>query len=465
MLYRNDNPVLFQCVATALEQIDPTFNSLTAPSMTDEQLQKITRLQVRRTFSSLESLEGIEQLKNLETLVVIGNDYYQCALNYKEQEEIQQHFKNFDYTEDFKFIEDIFFNDNQISQADLERLYELKNLKMLNLSNQRKIEKMDLSKLPNLEVLLMRSSSIESVSGLSKCKAVQNGDREYHFDFSGCESLSVNDLPELYESIKNAPSFNMENEIIFPVLTYARCFTDLQKSSNETLRDIASDDLANEIFKWAEIDQGGVNAVVNSKQMEIATDRCMNIIRHVCQDNPESDVEKISRWYRYICDKITYDTERLQQSEAKPTASMTKKEREQLINQTRSMFFTLFREKGVCTGIRNLFNFGTNLMNITALPINCLTKEKSSESSAIADHAISFVETQNGIPYFLDPTWDLGTSQSRYFMLTKEEMENANHIFTLEGKKFKNGISVRRELSSFGLDRTQIPFDEKPKDK
>lgn len=465
MLFRKDNPALFNCIASAFREVDPSFDSLLSPSMTDEQLSKVTKLRVKRGFSSVQSLEGIEQLKNLETLMVVGNDYYQCALDYKDQEQTQQLYPDIDYSEDFKYIEDNYYNDNQISQADIKRLYELKNLKMLNLSNQRKIKEMDLSKLPNLEVLLIHSSSLESVSGLSKCKAVQNGDREYRYDFSGCESLSVEDLPELYESLKNSPSINMESEIVFPVLTYARCFTDLQESSSTVLHDISFDDSASDIIKWAEIDQGGVNAVVNSRQMELAADKCKNIIRHICQDNPESDVEKLSRWYRYICDKITYDTERLQKAEEKRNSPMSKIEREQLINQTRSMFFTLYRGKGVCTGIRNLFNFDANLMNITALPINCLTKEKSSESSAIADHAISFVQTQDGIPYFLDATWDLGTSQSRYFMLTKEEIENANHIFTLEGKNFKNGISVKNAISSHGFNKTQVTFDEKSQGK
>ena len=181
----------------------------------------------------------------------------------------------------------------------------------------------------------------------------------------------------------------------------------------------------------------------------------------------------MANWYRWLTDHITYDHEALEAGHHN-YEGLSATQRDKMHNQSRSSFHTLWTGKGVCTGIRNIFNFGCELMNVEALPANCRATEREGvkdTATTIADHAVSMLSVQSDgkVQHLLcDPTWDLGKPESRHFMCTFEEAEDRGHQFTVEsdGTKASDAeltTSLQPFLRQQGLLRTRQSSKESDK--
>lgn len=460
MLNRQDNPALFRAALNDLNLQGYNLSTVMTSKLSDEQIAKVTNLKIQPSSmgdSKLIGTKGLEQFKNLEHLSIVGQLYSKYARNFDAIYEKQKVIQNYDISSDLAFYQSE-YESGQLENQDLEAIYGLENLKSLNLSNQRKITELDLSSLTNLEnVTLTNATNLQKLSGLDKIEAIKTDNKGYTFDFSGCTALkTVENFDELVQNMINVKVTEAAPKIYFPTITYASIYRDQAMTENaDTLNKIDKNPALRDIVYWAEIDQGNVRKNHQTGQMEIATKRCEDIIRTVCKDNPQPDIERVSRWYRWICDNVEYDNDSFNKGKDK-TTTFSDSEREKFKNESRSSFYTLWNHKGVCTGIRNLFNFGATLMGYTSLPINCKAGEKQkNEQTTINDHAMSMMFVGDNA-YFFDPTWDLGNKVSRYFMLTKQEMEARAHNFSLENSGLVYGTaSIQQALYEMGCLKTK----------
>lgn len=467
MLQRRDNPELFDAIANAYEMQshDKNFNMVLAQSLSDEQLALITKLEIKPTSSSdVKSLKGIEQLSNLESLSVCGQKYTQHAEAFEKLYERKRIIPDYDASKDIEYYKRE-YDSCQLSDEEFERIYALKKLKNLDVSRQRKITKIDFSKLPALsECKAIDCKELKSVSGLEDTEAVKNGD-EFNFDFSGCDRLkTIENLPALVDSIKKF-STGSKQKIFFPSVTYARMYRENRDNNMGMINEMDDEALMNGVFRFTDIDQGNVRTELKPRQMHMATDRCVDIIRTANGDNSKADFSRLANWYRWLTDHIEYDYNALEAGK-KNYAGLSQYERDDLHNKSRSSFHTLWSSKGVCVGIRNLFNFGCELMNVEALPANCRGMKKSEVKdveTTVSDHAVSMLSIQkDGKSQHLicDPTWDLGKPESKNFLLTFEEAENNGHQFTMESDHIRETDaklvgSMQPFLSQQGLLKTQ----------
>lgn len=460
MLNKRDNPALFRAALDDLNRQGYKLDTIMTSTLSDEQIAKVTTLNVQPSSMAdgkLIGTKGLEQFKTIEHLSIVGQPYYKYARNFKAIYEKQKFIQNYDISSDLAFYQSE-YESGQLENQDIEVIYGLENLKSLNLSNQRKISELDLSSLPNLEnVTLTNATHLQKLSGLDKNNSIIKGEINYNFDFSGCTALkTVENFDKVVQNIQNARSANSAQIVYLPTVTYASTYRDYAITENkDVLNEITNDPTLNQTFQWTEICEGGVRKNHYTGQMAMATKRCEDIIRTVCKDNPQPDLERISRWYRWICDNITYDDESvaIEEDKANLKSNIT---REKVVNDTRSSFFTLWNKKGVCVGIRNLFNYGATLMGYTALPLNCMGGEKQANTqTTLNNHAISMMFAGDNA-YFFDPTWDLGKAQSEYFMLTKQEMEARAHNFSLESSGLAYGTaSFQQALREMGCLKTK----------
>ena len=119
----------------------------------------------------------------------------------------------------------------------------------------------------------------------------------------------------------------------------------------------------------------------------------------------------------------------------------------------RSSYVALINKKAVCTGISNLFNFLMADLGFTAEPCLCSTELANDARMTEANHRMTKIYL-NDIPYYCDPTWDLGSKESKFFCLTKEEMEKT-HKFDVSAHCAKSGPSYQKALKQLGLLQTK----------
>ncbi len=433
MLTKAENPALFTYVAVAASMVDKTINPILCTTLSDEQLAKVTSLEISATsLDNIASLKGIEKLPNLTTFSLNGNDPLKYQLKYFSALERARFAPDYDLEKDLKFFR-AETNACQINNEDLKYLYQCKKLASLNLDMQRNITDIDLSNFKGLRKLSMQNATgLKSVKGLDQLDAIkgknQDGKVDYYdtrYDFSGCTSLKeIENFTSVIDSVCANSSGDVESHLFLPTVTYASLYTGA-KAKNTQFEGLLKDEKFTDFIRWTDVDQGGVRFEHNSGQMSMATHRVEDIIRTVNQDDPKNDIGRLSGWYRWIADNVTYDNDGLDYSNSSGLSAKRYK------NVLRSSFETLWRKKGVCTGIRNLFNFGATLMGYTALPVNCRAENSADvkhSGMVVNDHALSLMFV-NDKPYFLDPTWDLGQQKSNYFLLTKEEIENKRHQF------------------------------------
>ena len=467
MLNKRDNPQLFYYVIREVAKTDSTVNPLLTVTLTDEQLSKVTRLDIRPTFfaeSNLSSLAGIEKLPNLEHLSVQGmsaKDYYDRTWPLTrlgiQSPQMDAELKNFANM----------YDSCQIQPQDTELIKKLPKLKTLDLSNQRNITELDISQNPELiNVNCSGATNLKKVVGLQELDCFNGHEPEFldemDFSFTECPMLGdIGNPDKLFTQAYDLSDLS-KPRLHFHTATYAKLFLQAQETGSQFQSMLVEqEESAAQVVEWVETGLKSFRCSHNSRQMKIINDRISNIIRTVCADNPSSDFEKLSRWYRWISDNCVYDHDGLKKEEDKVGS---KSSQQRNTSNMRSSFHTLWSRTGVCAGVANLFNYGATLMNFSAVPVYCRTSPLKPGENPLAvrpDHEASEMFTGDGTSLYFDSTWDLQKLFSANFALTKQEFFRT-HGITIESEKSKeSAYSYQVALTRMGCLSTQDPSMKK----
>lgn len=454
MLKRTDNPELFQAICSAYKKQcpeDKSFNAFIAQELPDDKLAKITSLRIQAgVLNDVKSLKGIEKLTNLTEFSLNGQSSWHNAREFKNMQAMSNN-PRFNLDEELdRLVEQ--YNCGQIE--DITPLYKLNNLKKLELKNQRKIKEIDFSNNPNLTVVDMSyCEGLETIKGLENLQVVKGmtvdgldftGSR---FEFSGCSGLkSVEKFDLLVERLDNIPKMDTDAHIFLPTTSYCHIARNNQGVCDHLA--YQKEKYSISPMNWTEIDKGGVRVENSSAQMVIAKRYADETIKTLFHGENPSSIELASGVYRWICDNIKYDYEGLEKSKVEdPNRKFRKKD------SIRSSFVALINKKAVCVGISNLFNFFMADLGFRAEPCLCSNNMSNDARMTEANHMMSRVYLNN-VPYYCDPTWDLGGKESKFFFLTKEEMEKT-HKFDISSYGIKSGRSWQQEFKQLGVLQTK----------
>lgn len=496
LIKTNENKGLFMAIVDAYNKqkdpSDPALNYFICKEISNEQLAKITKMNLSYAFCGQEitSLEGIDQLVNLQELKLDGATMSEAQFygprslgaifGKPTPEEIAQQ----------NGAIKSYYERNQIT--DISPLYGCKNLKKLSLNNQRSIREIDVSQFPKLQHLNMNNcKKLRVVKGLSNLEIFTTNKQDCYkakFSFNSCDSLnSIQNFPAVLNACKDEigtgnPIFNL------PATTY------IYLCQNNPIFDKKINDIEREnginIVNWTVVNAGNVVKNHNSQEMSETRKKLQEIITQENLNVGKNDLEKIANVYSWISKNVTYDRENEKNirrlAEMYQTAD-NKKAIGATFNRVASDITSpvevVKQKNGVCAGISNLFNCLLIEMGMEAVPVDVHTPDEDNpdyvpEERAQPTHQIGKVYIKNGKQVqalYFDPTNDLQSDINKrpgydfkLFGLTKEEMENnlgqPHYVFDENGKPMydSNGNVIVGEVSkmSFTLDYADEPNGE-----
>lgn len=410
MLKREENVELFDSICSNyMIREDVSF-------FDDFFLEKIKTLKI----DSIKTLNGIQKLKNLEILEIVGKEDSTNIFEYKEIYRRNRDNVNFNMQKVFMYYYGE-YTKNQINEEDLKHLYSLNNIKILNIGRQRNITNIDLKYFPKLEVLsltecmhLKEILNIESVCNL----------KNLHMDLAGCYRLKNIDGIEKLIEVRKLNS-QVKSKIYLPTIYFAKL--------NETIRKSIKNNT--KYFYWSELCPG-YRSDINDYNMSIAYNLAKDIVDE-CTRNDVDKMDKVSSIYRWVCNNISYDYEGLKMNENAPLYSA----REKYNKVIRSSFTTLYYKKGVCVGVSGLFNYLCSLVDVAAFPAYCSTKQIDYRRKVLNNHQISKIYL-NHVAYYFDPTFDLDAIEFEFFGKNKTEISDT-HFLAVGEYEEKNGKSIQ----------------------
>lgn len=428
MLERKENPELFEQIETSLN-INGNLSVLS-----DSLLSRIKSLKL----DHIDSLKGIEKLINLEYLEIVGKEDSTNIFEYKEIYRRNRDKSDFDMQKVFMYYYGE-YTKNQIKEEDLKYIYKLNNLKHLYLSRQRNIKQIDLKYFPYLETLdLTESVYLKEVINIDKLKKLDN----LFLDLAGCYRLKkiegINKLIEVRRLSKE------KSNIYLPTIYFSKLDEKYIKSINDKTR----------CFNWSELCPG-YRSNINDHNMNVAYVLAKDIVND-CTKLDEDKMDKVSSIYKWVCNHIAYDYEGLKMNENSPLYES----REKYNKVIRSSFTTLYYKKGVCVGVSGLFNYLCSLVDVTALPAYCSTKQIDFRRTVLGNHQISKIYLKNNAYYF-DPTFDLDAIEFEFFGKNKDEISNT-HFLAMGEYAEQSGKSIQNILRVNGYTRNNKGRDKGP---
>ena len=478
MFLKKENPQLFYFVAQAYQRLFPKekFSPILSTSLTDEQLSKITSVEIGASAfaeCNIQSLNGIEKLPNLEEFVLRGQSDTQNVSGYRrvQQQARRGIFNHAEYKTPQEFLQAnsrYFVESYNASQiTDLSALQKCSNLKKLDLAEQHSLGEIDISFWPNLIDLNMKNCrQLYKVKGLDKLRAVKSPtEKTEDFDasqltlnFTGCDFLRH---VEGFDQYVNAAVDFVNYD--YPMQLPTTAFCNLQRNHPDAMyRLVMEQQYGEKAVFWTECCEN-FKYMSSSVKMNMAKNRADNIIRTVCAGQEKSPMGQVSQVYRWICDNVTYDYSGLNSSKAdpKPRPDLDEKTDPFLLNnysqnKIRTLHAALFSKTAICVGVSNLFNFMVSDLGYLTSRVFCSSESADDPNLTIADHQMSAVYVESD-PYYCDATWDLGREVSQYFCLTGEEISK-DHNFTIsESSMNKSPKSLQDMLRSAGYLQTQQP--------
>lgn len=416
MFKREENIKLFDCISKMLANNNSNvFN--------DALLGKITYLKLE----DIDSLKGIEKIKNLERLEIIGKEDSTNIFEYKKIYQKNRENVNFDMKDVFMYYYGE-YTKNQISEDDLKYIYKLNKLRYLDLSRQRNLINIDLKDLTNLETIILKEciylKNIKNLDGLK----INKRPFALYLDLAGCYRLK--NIEGLNYYISHLMINNSKTNIYLPTIYFSKLPKSYQKRINENTH----------VFHFSELCPG-YRSDINDYNMKIAYELACDIIEDCCNIDDDK-MDKVNNVYRWVCNNISYDYEGLKMNE---NASLYTT-REKYNKVIRSSFTTLYYKKGVCVGVSGLFNYLCSLIDVVALPAYCSAKQISFRRKVLSNHQISKIYLK-GNAYYFDPTFDIDAIEFDYFGKNKDEISNTHFLAMGEyneasGKSIQNILRV-----------------------
>lgn len=300
MLTRKENPALFSLVEKTLK--DKYSTKVTSEYILDKDLQKIYTLDnCDMAKINLTSLEGIQNIPNLLSLRIYGMNERKLKMTAKK--EAEQIIKASGEDASSQFVEEVrdktsakarkIYNENQI--ADLRIIEECENLGALSIVEQRKVENINISNNEDLFSFILSSCpNIKSVQGLDK---LNFNYKSNSIQFIDCPNLrTIHNFDKFVQNVLNADS---DIKVLLP----ANYFSIMANTHKGVLEDEKF--LNSKRFSWTE---GTCIVNKSTMQMKIFKEKVDNILKTII-DKDDSDIVKISKVYRWICNNFKYSKE------------------------------------------------------------------------------------------------------------------------------------------------------------
>ena len=339
---------------------------------------------------------------------------------------------------------------NKLTNEDMQHIYNLKNLQELRIPSQNKITELDLSKLPNLKILLAKDCiNLKEIVGLNDNLFYNN---YATFDFTGCERLSDKTIDQI--ATKFDPK-RFENQIVTPGHLFLPLNVMLRKTLNNSQNFV---EFGKNYQRDAILFSQSSNGVLLNHFASDVQKFCKgldDIIENVC-DFQKNELKNVLELYQWVTNNIVYDFattelekqnfEEINQNEdAARDASKNRSEK------TRSAIYTLKRKYGVCVGISELF---ASLITRAGLAkevrqVACSNQKVNRYMQASSNHQITSIKFDGVGEYYFDPTNDLGRIVPRYFARNKQEISQKytlsyreNFVINAPSLYKKNAIDV-----------------------
>lgn len=358
-----------------------------------EQLDLVTSIKID-PVSKILDLQGIEQLKNLQTLVISNGEQRTEGLLKK--------------------------NIKSIDEKNMEAICNCTSLKNLTIKNQAFIEKIDLSKLQNLEQLdISYNQYLKEVEGLDKLKKLQS-----LTVFGNNRLYTVKDLDNIILS-NNLRKLNLD-VLMFPdAIGYDK---DSGRFNVNALKKIVEIDT-----KWCE----QINGLTNPRGGAISTVKFSNyemikLHNKACEILEKNVPRGASKWdtisgvENYLAQNVKYDYEGLKDKKSKTVFGEDLGQKYGI----NSAYNALMYNKAVCEGYTHAMQYLLKLRGIRSHNACCFIKrsEKFDDSfidkltkMSDANYSIdndgefplnhSIICIDGAIPLYDDPTWNAGHYQ------------------------------------------------------
>ncbi len=416
MLEKKENIKLFNAICQNYN-INQNINSFS-----DDFLSQITSLKIE----DIDTLKGIEKLKNLNYLEIEGKEDSTNIFEYKEIYRRNRDKNDFDMEKVFVYYYGE-YTKNQIKEKDLTYLYALKKLHYLNISRQRELKEIDLGAFPNLEYIsLAECLHLKEIHNFDKLKILDTDISNLCLDLVGCYRLKK--IEGIEEYISKKKKNKGKPNIYLPTIYFHKLNKNFIKTINKD----------SDYFNWSELCPG-YRSNISDYNMLVAYDIAKDIVDYVTRNDVDK-MDRVSSIYKWICNHITYDYDGLKLNESAPLHDA----REKYNKVIRSSFTTLYYKKGVCVGISGLFNYLCSLVDVVALPAYCSTKQIDFRRKTLTNHQISKIYL-NKVAYYFDPTFDLDAIEFDFFGKNKAEISNT-HFLAMGEYNEKNGRSIQNIL-------------------
>lgn len=320
------------------------------------------------------SLDGIENLKNLKVLRLIGANL-----------------DNFSYHQSINDITDF----RKISE--LTSLVELviwhdNNIKVLDLRNLEKLEKLNLS----------TNNNLTEIKGLDEITTLKS------ICITGSRITNIGSPIKYIESTKNASINVLDIKMYEPIFSKNEVFHKLRNSLVENESNIR---FGERIYFH---DQVYTLSLEQMRELNRLSKKIINSLK--IED--KTDEVKSFEIYKYVINHVSYDFEGIlyRNKNYEKYLSAPKEEKEYFLRKMafiNSSLSALKKKKTVCDGYVNTLIYLLSLVNIKALPVIC-------ENKGTLHTAIKILI--DGEFIYADPEKDSGEKSIRFYNLTRDEL-------------------------------------------
>lgn len=406
MLSKKENEGLFVLICN-----DLGINPNGIDYLADAKLEKVTQLYIGPTalsmenYKSVQSLRGIEQLKNLKYFAIFGTDTSEVEERLKAKIDLKLDADKMNLLNMYKKGK----NYNQV--VDFSPLQECVNLTEVTLYGQHNVKAVDFGNRPRLKkVDFINCDNLTTVSGLSK--PAKSGALSC-VRFIGCDNLSsMADEKEFFEIMKSRPDLTCNLPSYYGVSLLAR-----HQEIKNTLLELSPQ------IKFRDIgyEEGSERDTLSVEQIVSAFSQIDNLSNNLCKTD-DTAVQKLSSLYRYFCDTKVNDFQK---------CSNYNEEEGQFVGgnedglQSTSVALLLGQYAGDYGCARTLNLCGRYFGLAMELYAGELTCEKSSVVSRLK---FNIDESEKPLAIYFDLLQDLGSKESKYLGINHAQLVGSGNF-------------------------------------
>lgn len=308
------------------------------------------------------------------------------------------------YSHWLQMIEEItidnFSNSVELKELDYSALNEYSNLKTLIITHNDNIKSLNISKLKNLEnLIIVGNKNLIQINGLDNLENLKN------------VIIVGNNIKNLNEFLPFFNKINNHQTNIFDVNMY-----DFIVNNNI--------DLSKFNVSYAEKINVGEIFILNQEMMKELYDNSIKIINKIIKDNM-TDYEKVLIIYKYLVSNLEYDYDGL----AKRNEYVKNNDIKLYSNDYKDIntsYKAIKDHRVVCEGYANLLKFLLNILKIEAENVLCHVK-KEQEVFMYFYHMASKIKI-DGKWYYFDSQLEDDSKHLKYFMKNVDEFSETHKL-------------------------------------